>query len=130
MSDSEIEIDGQIYVKKSFMEDEIGSGDRRRALLALRDYLVHELSGHRCERCEMSQLKTGDTAALVLRLQKILEDIDEIPVADTGPIKGVAKITDARSAQNAALRAELENKKAAAGSRRENPPRRSNGRRS
>lgn len=63
---------------KTQLVREVQSGDMRRALEALRDYVVHELDGHRCKQCEMSKLKTGDTAALVLRLQKILEDIESL----------------------------------------------------
>lgn len=48
----------------------------RQKLEALRDYVAHELEGNRCKTCAMSQLRTGDTAALVLRLRTILEDIE------------------------------------------------------
>lgn len=58
----------------------IKSGNRRDALIGLRDFLVHELEGHRCSKCQMSQLRTGDTAALVLRLTKVLEDLEKIPI--------------------------------------------------
>lgn len=61
------------------LETEIQSGDRRRSLVALRDYLAHELGVHRCKTCEASQLRTGDTAALVLRLTKVIEEIEAIP---------------------------------------------------
>lgn len=64
------------------LEEEIKSGDRRRSLVALRDYLAHELQGHRCNSCAMSQLRTGDTAALVLRLQKVMEELEAIPNSD------------------------------------------------
>lgn len=58
---------------------EIESDDERRQLTALRDYVAHELEGNRCNTCMMSKLRTGDTAALVLRLQKIIEDIRALP---------------------------------------------------
>lgn len=51
----------------------------REKLEALRDYVAHELEGNRCKTCAMSQLRTGDTAALVLRLRSILEDIEGLP---------------------------------------------------
>lgn len=60
-------------------EDEIESGDYRRSLIAMRDLVAHELSGKRCKSCEMLQMRSGETAALVLRLQKIIEDIDKLP---------------------------------------------------
>lgn len=59
--------------------DEIESDDERRQLIALRDFVAHELEGNRCNTCMMSKLRTGDTAALVLRLQKIIEDIRALP---------------------------------------------------
>jgi len=59
--------------------DIISKGDTRESLVALRDYVAHELEGNRCPKCAMSQLRTGDTAALVLRLQKIIEDIEKLP---------------------------------------------------
>lgn len=61
------------------LSDAIGSGDYRTSLTALRDYVAHELEGNRCKTCRMSQLRTGDTAALVLRLQKIIEDLKALP---------------------------------------------------
>lgn len=57
-------------------------GDRRTQLEAIRDYLAHELEGNRCNTCRMSQLRTGDTAALVLRLSAILKEVDELPRED------------------------------------------------
>ena len=60
----------------------IESGDRRRSLLGIRDHIVRELDGHRCDRCAMSQMKTGDQAALILRLEKVLAAIEEIDAND------------------------------------------------
>lgn len=54
----------------------------RDKLIALRDYVAHELEGHRCKTCSMSQLRTGDTASLVLRLKSILDDIEALPDPD------------------------------------------------
>jgi hypothetical protein len=51
----------------------------RDKLIGLRDYVAHELEANRCKTCFNSQLRTGDTAALVLRLRAILEDIEGIP---------------------------------------------------
>ena len=56
--------------------------DRRTQLESIRDYLAHELEGNRCNQCRMSQLRTGDTAALILRLTKVLEEIDALPRED------------------------------------------------
>lgn len=64
------------------LEEIVQSGDRRASLVALRDYLAHELNVHRCKTCQAFQLRTGDTAALVLRLQKVMEEIEAMPSAD------------------------------------------------
>ena len=86
MSDDEFE-------KQVSLSEEISSGDMRRSLIAIRDYLAHELEGHRCNRCAMSQLRTGDTAALVLRLTKVLEDLAALPdPAKAGEKSGLAKL--------------------------------------
>lgn len=60
-------------------EAAIKSGDPRQQLTALRDLVANELNVHRCDRCSALQLRTGDTAALALRLQKIIEDIAALP---------------------------------------------------
>jgi len=57
----------------------IRSGDPMRALVGLRDYIAHELDGQRCSKCQMSQLKAGDQASLILRLQQILKEIEQLP---------------------------------------------------
>lgn len=71
----------------------VQSGDRRKALEAMRDFTVWELEGHRCHKCAMSQLRTGDTAALLLRLSKILEDIEALPpeVKEVSGLAGIRK---------------------------------------
>lgn len=51
----------------------------REKLEAIRDYVAHELEANRCKTCFNSQLRTGDTAALVLRLRAVLEDIEGLP---------------------------------------------------
>lgn len=51
----------------------------RDKLVGLRDYVAHELEANRCKTCFNSQLRTGDTASLVLRLKSILDDIEAIP---------------------------------------------------
>lgn len=61
------------------LTEAVASGDTRRSLVALRDYLAHELEGNRCKSCQISKLRTGDTAALALRLQKVIEDIAGLP---------------------------------------------------
>lgn len=51
----------------------------RDKLIGLRDYVAHELEANRCKTCFNSQLRTGDTASLVLRLKAILDDIEALP---------------------------------------------------
>jgi hypothetical protein len=65
--------------ERESLEEAVKSGDRRRSLVALRDYLAHELEANLCNTCLNSRLRTGDTAALVLRLTKVMEEIDAIP---------------------------------------------------
>lgn len=67
------------YEQTTSLIEAVRTGDKRKSLLAIRDYLAHELEGNRCNRCSMSQLRTGDTAALVLRLTKVIEEIAELP---------------------------------------------------
>lgn len=61
------------------LEDAVKSGDRRVSLVAIRDLIAHELEGKRCKSCEMLQIRTGETAALVLRLTKVLEELESLP---------------------------------------------------
>lgn len=62
--------------------DAIESDDVRRQLVALRDLVAHELDVHRCKDCTALKLRTGDTAALVLRLQTIIREIEAMPEKD------------------------------------------------
>lgn len=50
----------------------------RDKLIALRNYVAHELEANRCKTCFNSQLRTGDTASLVLRLKTLLDDIEAL----------------------------------------------------
>lgn len=77
--------------------DSVRSSDRRIQLQAIRDYLVNELEVNRCNTCTASKLRTGDTAALVLRLMKVLEEIEDLPRDD-----GVVSDLDALRARRAA----------------------------
>lgn len=75
------------------LEKIVKSGDYRASLVALRDYVAHELEVHRCKTCQAFQLRTGDTAALVLRLQKVMEEIESIPE----PSKEVSRLDQLRA---------------------------------
>lgn len=88
------------YVAQKRLTDEIATGETRRSLIALRDYVAHELEGNRCTKCAMSQLRTGDTASLVLRLQKIIEDIAALPAEqdpEADAAKGVVNLATIRN---------------------------------
>lgn len=67
-------------------------GEYRDALIAIRDYLAHELESNRCKTCASSQLRTGDTAALVLRLTKVMEEIEGIPEHKMGEVSELDRI--------------------------------------
>lgn len=60
----------------------IRSNDARKQLVALRDLVAEELTGNRCKACQMLQIRSGEIAALAARLQKIIEDLAQIPVGD------------------------------------------------
>jgi hypothetical protein len=82
------------------LTDAVRSESRRVQLDAVRDYLAHELEGNRCKSCRVSQLRTGDQAALVLRLTTVLDAIAALPPEQTGEQEGVtslASIRDRRS---------------------------------
>lgn len=63
---------------------EIESDEVRRQLVALRDLVAHELTVNRCDKCRALQLRTGDTAALVLRLQTLIREIEALPAEQEG----------------------------------------------
>ena len=68
-------------IDEAFLE-EIRSNDARRQLVALRDLVAEELTGNRCKACQMLQIRSGEIASLAARLQKIIEDLQNIPIAD------------------------------------------------
>lgn len=106
---------------------EIQSGDRRRSLVAIRDYLAHELEGNRCKKCAMSELRTGDTAALVLRLTKVIEEIAALPPEQVAKPEGVIDLDSIRDRRPHSRETEAEQVVAAEfGSKR--APRRQGGR--
>jgi hypothetical protein len=67
------------FAERPDLEKIVKDGDYRESLEAMRDFVAHELQGNRCKTCHMSQMKTGEVSALVLRLQKIIEDIQALP---------------------------------------------------
>lgn len=73
------------------LEDDLKSSDPRVQLTAVRDYLINELMANRCKTCMSSKLRTGDQAALVLRLTTTLREISELPnpEADLDPLQEI-----------------------------------------
>lgn len=58
------------------LEQAVATGSRVDVLRALAALAAHELAGNRCTKCHMSYMKTGEISSLMLRLQKITEDIE------------------------------------------------------
>ncbi|MGW0682876.1 hypothetical protein ACWD2L_05880 [Streptomyces sp. NPDC002754] len=69
----------EYFAPRENLEEVVRKGDHRDSLIAMRDFVAHELEGNRCKTCFMSQMRTGELSALVLRLQKLVEDIEAIP---------------------------------------------------
>lgn len=67
------------FADRPNLEVIVKQGDTRESLIAMRDFVAHELEGNRCKTCHMTQMRTGELSALVLRLQKLIEDIAAIP---------------------------------------------------
>lgn len=78
------------------LEDDMKSPDPRVQLLAVRDYLINELMVNRCKTCMSSKLRTGDQAALVLRLTTTLREISELPNpdGDLDPVEEIQRRRD------------------------------------
>lgn len=70
--------DGEYFAPQTSLEAIMSDPNStyRQKLEGLRDYVSHELEANRCKTCFNSKLRTGDTAALVLRLRSLLEDIE------------------------------------------------------
>lgn len=72
----------------------IKSDDVLRQLVALRDLVAHELDVARCPDCTALKMRAGDTAALVLRLQTIIREIEAMP--EKAEVSRLDKIRAAR----------------------------------
>ena len=80
------------------LQEAVATGDLRTSLVALRDYLANELEGSRCNTCQASRLRTGDQAALVLRLTDVIDRIEQLPRED-GQVSDLDRIRARRSAR-------------------------------
>ncbi|GHG09763.1 hypothetical protein [Streptomyces hydrogenans] len=65
----------EYFAPRPNLEEVVKRGDYLESLVAMRDFVAHELEGNRCKTCHMAQMRTGEVSALVLRLQKLIEDI-------------------------------------------------------
>jgi predicted RNase H-like HicB family nuclease len=74
----------EYFAERPNLEEVVKKGDTRESLIAMRDFVAHELEGNRCKMCHMAQMRTGELSALVLRLQKLIEDIAAIPDPNAG----------------------------------------------
>jgi hypothetical protein len=77
--------------------DEIRSNDHRRQLVAMRDLMAQELDGNRCRSCQMLQMRSGEIAALVLRLQKVIEELKALPVANPDGSQSMSRLDEIRA---------------------------------
>lgn len=85
--------EAEYFAPRQSVEQAMKEGTYRDKLIALRDYVAHELEGNRCKTCFMSQLRTGDTASLVAKLKGLLDDIEAIPdpneVSEEDPLESL-----------------------------------------
>lgn len=83
----------EYFAERQSVEQAMKEGTYRDKLIALRDYVAHELEGNRCRTCAMSQLRTGDTASLVAKLKGLLDDIEALPdpneVSEEDPLESL-----------------------------------------
>lgn len=88
--------DPDVYQDTAFLEA-VTKGTMREALDAMIAFAAHELSGNRCSKCQMSQIKTGDIASLLLRTQKLIEERNAIP-EEGAEQSQIDKMKEARNA--------------------------------
>lgn len=80
--------------------EEVGSGDRKRALLALRRELADAIMGSPCPDCGRGVPGPTGLAALSLRLERVLDQIEQaggVPTEETDDLaaKRQAKLSAA-----------------------------------
>jgi hypothetical protein len=68
----------ETYTDVPDLEREVAKGTRLTVLKAIAALAAHELAGNRCQKCHMSYMKTGEISSLMLRLQKVYEDIEAL----------------------------------------------------
>src|SRR5262249_42578030 len=98
------------------------------------DHIGRELDGNRCKTCHMSQLRTGDQASLLLRAQKLIEEIKELQKAEkpAATPEGVTNLASIRAKRGIDRSPDAEDSGSAklgtkAGTRRSGPGRRQSG---
>ena len=91
--------EAEYFAERESIEQPMRKGDYRDKLIALRDYVAHELEGNRCKTCFMSQLRTGDTASLVLRLKTLLDDIEAIADPNSGEVNDLERLRQRKASR-------------------------------
>lgn len=77
------------------VEEALATGDKRTALIALRDRIAEEIDGIDCCRCNLPKRPVGsETSALVLRLMQVVDELDGI--APVGAVSDVTNIREGR----------------------------------
>lgn len=78
----------------SVLENAVENGTRLEVLRALATLAAHELDGNKCSKCQSSLMKMGEISSLMLRLQKIYEEIEgleQVGKRNSGEIDGKPK---------------------------------------
>ena len=83
--------------ERESLEDAV-RGSKRQGLEAMRDYIAHQLEANLCNTCLNSRLRTGDQASLLLRLSKVLEELEAIPVGEEGTVSRYDELLARRNA--------------------------------
>jgi len=67
--------DAEFAERTQSLINAIDSDDDLEVAEALLRYVANELEGNRCAKCQASKLRAGETASLVLRMQKLNEEV-------------------------------------------------------
>lgn len=90
----------EYFAPRENLEEVVRKGITRDSLIAMRDFVAHELEVNRFKTCFMSQMRTGELPALALRLQKLIEDIEAIPDPNAeGEVDDLEKLRKSKSSR-------------------------------
>lgn len=65
--------------ERKALTDAVKDKSRRVQLEAVRDWIASQLETTVCKSCDTSRLRTGDQAALILRLTTVLKELEDLP---------------------------------------------------